>query len=154
MPAPDPAKVKLVRELSKADGGWAVLPTSRPDGTIQASIVTACVTSNPLNGAESVAFLCRGGTVKIRNLRGKERATIVFRSGSSWVTVEGQLSLIGPDDPVDRFNQADVPGMLRDIQVALRGGHDDWATFDKNMAEQRRAGAFISLDRVYSNPGR
>lgn len=150
----DPAKIDLVKELVKADGGWAVLPTARPDGTIQSSIVTATFMSHPLTGEPSVAFLCRGETVKIRNMRRHPRATITFRGGSRWVTVEGQLSLIGPDDPADGFNPADLPDMLRSIQVALRGGHDDWATFDQNMREQRRAGAFISLDRVYTNPGR
>jgi PPOX class probable F420-dependent enzyme len=150
----DPAKIELVKELAKADGGWAVLPTARPDGTVQSSIVTAAVIAHPKTGADVVTFLCRGGTVKLRNMRRSPSATITFRSGSKWVTVEGALTLVGPEDAAEGFNQTEVPELLRGIQVALRGGHEDWDAFDKQMVEQQRAAAYISMDRVYTNPGR
>jgi hypothetical protein len=149
----DPAKLELVREISNAEPR-AVLPTARPDGTIQSSIVTAKATTHPKTGEPVVAFLCRGRTVKIRNMRLSPHATITFSTGSRWVTVEGPLTLVGPDDPAEGFSQDEVPQLLRGIETALRGGNDDWETFDKTMAEQARAAAFITMERVYTNPGR
>jgi PPOX class probable F420-dependent enzyme len=149
----DPAKLDLVREISTAEPR-AVLPTARPDGTIQSSIVTAKTATHPKTGEPVVAFLCRGRSVKIRNMRLSPRATITFSTGSRWVTVEGQLTLVGPDDPAEGFSQDEVPQLLRGIETALRGGNDDWDTFDKTMAEQARAAAYITMERVYSNPGR
>jgi len=149
----DPAKLEMVREISAAEA-WAVLPTARPDGTVQSSIVTARVAAHPKTGEPVIAFLCRGGTVKIRNMRLNPRATITFRTGSRWVTIEGALTLLGPDDPAEGFSQDEVPQLLRDIETALRGGNDDWPAFDKNMVEQRRAAAYINLERIYTNPGR
>ena len=149
----DPAKLEMVREISAAEA-WAVLPTARPDGTVQSSIVTARVAAHPKTGEPVIAFLCRGGTVKIRNMRLNPRATITFRTGSRWVTIEGALTLVGPDDPAEGFSQDEVPQLLRDIETALRGGNDDWPAFYKNMVEQRRAAAYISLERIYTNPGR
>jgi hypothetical protein len=149
----DPAKLALVREISEAEPR-AVLPTARPDGTIQSSIVTAKVATHPRTGEPAVAFLCRGRTVKIRNMRMSPRATITFSTGSRWVTVEGALTLVGPDDPAEGFSQEEVPELLRGIETAIRGGNEDWTTFDKNMVEQARAAAYISLERIYSNPGR
>ncbi|MFN0069856.1 MAG: pyridoxamine 5'-phosphate oxidase family protein [Chloroflexota bacterium] len=148
----DPTKLELVRELTKADG-FAVLPTARPDGTVQSSIVTARLGEHPKTGDPSIVFLCRGRTVKIRNMRLNPRATITFRNGSRWVTIEGDLTLVGPDDAAEGFTVDDVPALLRGIETALRGGNDDWAKFDKTMVEQRRAAAYISLDRIYTNPG-
>jgi len=149
----DPAKLELVREISEAEPR-AVLPTARPDGTIQSSIVTAKLTKHPKTGEPVIGFLCRGRTVKIRNMRMSPRATITFSTGSRWVTVEGALTLVGPDDAAEGFSQDEVPELLRGIETSLRGGNDDWPTFDKTMAEQARAAAYITMERVYSNPGR
>jgi hypothetical protein len=149
----DPAKLQLVREIADAEPR-AVLPTARPDGTIQSSIVSAKPTTHPKTGEPVVAFLCRGRTVKQRNMRLSPRATITFSTGSRWVTVEGPLTLVGPDDPAEGFSQDEVPQLLRGIETALRGGNDDWETFDKNMVEQARAAAYITMERVYTNPGR
>jgi PPOX class probable F420-dependent enzyme len=153
MAAIDPAKLELVREISEAEPR-AVLPTARPDGTVQSSMVTAKTSTHPKTGEPVVAFLCRGRTVKIRNMRLSPRATITFTTGSRWVTVEGPLTLVGPDDPAEGFSQDEVPQLLRGIETALRGGNDDWDTFDKTMAEQARAAAYITMERVYTNPGR
>jgi PPOX class probable F420-dependent enzyme len=147
-------KLAALRELSVADGGLAVLSTSRSDGSIQASVVTAGVAEHPITGATTVAFVCRGDALKLRNMRRTRRSTIVFRKGGQWVTVEGAVSVIGPDDPLEGFDQADLPGLLRDVFTAAGGTHDDWDTYDRVMAEQRRAAVYIELERVYSNPGR
>ena len=151
---PPTRDVELVRRLAAADHGWAVVATARRDGSIQASIVTAGVMDHPLSGQPMVAFVARGGTVKLANLRRAPRATVVFRAGREWVTVEGRVWLIGPDDALAGFEPGRVPQLLRDIFTAAGGTHDDWATYDRVMAEERRAGVFVQLDRVYTNPGR
>jgi len=150
----DPAKLAAVRELATGDGRQAVLATTRKDGSVQASVVTAGVAEHPLTGETMVAFVVRGDAVKLRIMRRTGRATIVFCQGSRWVTVEGAVSLIGPDDPAEGFDQSKLPRLLRDVFTAIGGTHDDWETYDRVMAEQRRAAAYIALERVYTNPGR
>jgi PPOX class probable F420-dependent enzyme len=150
----DPGKIALVREIAAADGGRAVLATARADSSIQASVVTAGLADHPLTGTTMAAFVCRGDAVKLRNMRKRPRATIVFRTGGRWVTIEGAVLLIGPDDPADGFDEADLPKLLRDIFTDIGGTHDDWPTYDRVMAEERRAAVYIELERVYTNPGR
>jgi hypothetical protein len=41
--------------------------------------------------------------------------------------------------------------LIRDIFRAAGGTHDDWATFDRAMVEERRAAVLIHPQRVYSN---
>ena len=152
--AVDPTKLAAVRELAVGDGRQAVLATTRKDGSVQASVVTAGLAEHPLTGETMVALVVRGDAVKLPIMRRTGRATIVFRQGPRWVTVEGSVSLIGPDDPADGFDQADLPKLLRDVFRAIGGTHDDWETYDRVMAEQRRAAVYIALERVYTNPGR
>jgi PPOX class probable F420-dependent enzyme len=150
----DAQALALLRDLSRADGGWAVVCTTRGDGTVQASVVTAGVADHPVTGATSVAFVCRGDALKLLNFRRIPRSTIVFRNGGRWVTVEGDVSIIGPDDPEEGFDLAGLPKLLRDVFTAAGGTHDNWPTYDRVMADERRAAVYISLDRVYSNPSR
>jgi hypothetical protein len=42
--------------------------------------------------------------------------------------------------------------LLRDIFLAAGGAHDDWATYDRVMVEERRAAVLVRPSRVYSNP--
>ncbi len=142
----------LVRELAAAERGLCVVATLRRDGSIQASVVTAGVLEHPLTGVPMVAFVARGGTVKLANLRRAGRGTIVFRAGREWVAVEGRTWLVGPDDPLDGVEPGRLPQLLRDIFTAAGGTHEDWPTFDRVMAEERRAAVFVQLDRVYTNP--
>jgi hypothetical protein len=37
------------------------------------------------------------------------------------------------------------------VFTAAGGTHDDWAEYDRTMAEQRRAAVLITPTRVYSN---
>jgi hypothetical protein len=41
---------------------------------------------------------------------------------------------------------------LRSIFEAAGGTHDDWDTFDRVMAEERRTAVLITPQRTYSNP--
>jgi PPOX class probable F420-dependent enzyme len=150
----DPTKIALIREIASADRGWAVLATARRDATIQASVINAGLAEHPISGELMVACVVRGDAVKLRTMRRTGRATIVFRHGPRWVTVEGAVSLIGPDDPANGFDQANLPKLLRDVFTAIGGTHDDWPTYDRVMAEERRAAVFIEMERVYTNPGR
>jgi PPOX class probable F420-dependent enzyme len=141
-----------VRSLAAADKGLAVVATARPDGSIQASVINAGLFDHPLSGQPVVAFVARGGTLKLKNLRRTHRATVVFRAGWQWVAVEGRAELIGPDDRLDGFEPSALPRLLRDIFSAAGGTHDDWPTYDRVMAEERRTAVLVSLERVYTNP--
>jgi PPOX class probable F420-dependent enzyme len=150
---PSPSDVELIRGLAAAEKGLAVVATSRPDGSIQASLVNAGLFDHPLSGQTVVAFVARGGTVKLRNLRRAPRATLVFRARWQWVAIEGRAELIGPDDRLEGFEPSALPQLLRDVFTAAGGTHDDWPTYDRVMAEERRTAVLLQLDRVYSNPG-
>lgn len=150
---PSAADLELVQRIANADH-WAVVATSRPNGTIQSTIVTAGVHEHPLIGPPMVAFVSRGGTVKLANMRRKPHATVTFRSAREWVTIEGRAWLIGPDDPADGFEPGRLPQLLRDIFAAAGGTHDNWAEYDRVMAAERRTAVYVQLDRVYTNPGR
>ena len=146
--------VELVRRLAAADRGFAIVATARRDGSVQASLVNAGVLADPVSGEPVVAFVARGGAAKLALLRRSRRATVVFRAGGQWVTVEGSAELIGPDDPRDDFVASRLPALLRVIFTAAGGTHDDWPTYDRVMAEERRTAVLVALDRVYTNPSR
>src|SRR5215207_7921219 len=71
---PAPGLRARVRRLAEADH-WVVFATARRDSAIQATVVTAGVMDHPLVGMPVVAFVARGGTVKLANLRRLPRAT-------------------------------------------------------------------------------
>jgi PPOX class probable F420-dependent enzyme len=149
----DELMLELVRRLAAAARGLAVVATNRSDGTIQASLVNAGLIDHPVNGRPVVAFVARPAAVKLRHLRRTPRATVTFQAGSEWVTVEGQTELVGPDDSLAGVNLAELPALLRTVYRAAGGSHDDWPTFDRVMAEERRLIVLVACDRVYSNPG-
>ncbi len=149
---PSTQAVDLIRRLAAADRGYAVVTTLRPDGSVQATLVNAGLFREPGSDRPVVAFVARGGTVKLRNLRRDPRSTVVFRSGPQWVTIEGQATLIGPDDPHEAVPTGDVPRLLREVFTSAGGTHDNWAEYDRVMAAERRTVVLVSLDRVYTNP--
>jgi hypothetical protein len=75
----------------------------------------------------------------------------VFRSGGQWAAIEGRVELIGPDDPLDGFAGSRLPELLREVFRAAGGTHDDWPTYDRVMAEERRAVILIHPERSYGN---
>jgi PPOX class probable F420-dependent enzyme len=137
--------------LVPGDHGLCVVSTLRAAGTIQSSVVNAGVLGHPVTGARVVAFTTRAGTAKLVNLRARPRATIVIRSGWRWAAAEGPADVAGPDDPLAGFDPSRLPGLLRDVFAAAGGTHDDWPTYDRVMAEERRAAVLITPDRVYSS---
>jgi PPOX class probable F420-dependent enzyme len=138
-------------QLVTQDHGLSVVSTPRENGTIQASVVNAGVFEHPSTGVSTVAFVARGNARKLANLRARPHATIVVRAGWQWVAVEGSTELIGPDDPYDGIDAEALRLLLRGIFTAAGGTHDDWATYDRVMAEEHRTAVLIAPTRIYSN---
>jgi PPOX class probable F420-dependent enzyme len=140
--------------LVPGDHGLCVVSTLRSAGTIQSSVVNAGVLAHPVTGASVVAFTTRGGTAKLVNLRARPLATVVVRAGWQWAAAEGPVEIAGPDDPLPGFPPEALAGLLRHVFAAAGGTHDDWPTYDRVMAEERRAAVLVTPERVYSNaPG-
>jgi PPOX class probable F420-dependent enzyme len=138
--------------LVPLDHGLCVLTTLRGDGSAQASVVNAGVLDHPVTGAPVVGLVAAGGARKLHHLRADPRATIVVRAGWQWAAVEGTASIIGPDDPHPDVDDDRLRLLLQDVFRAAGGTHDDWATYDGVMADERRAAVLVTPDRVYSNP--
>jgi PPOX class probable F420-dependent enzyme len=145
------ADLELVRRLVVADHGLAIVSTTRANGTVQASLVNAGVTSHPIDGGDVVGLVARGDAVKLKHLRRRPYANVVFRAGWEWVAVEGATTLIGPADPQPGFDRAQLPALLRTIFVAAGGTHDDWDEYDRVMATERRTAVLVTPDRISSN---
>jgi PPOX class probable F420-dependent enzyme len=138
-----------VRELVKGERGLASVATLRSDGTVHAAVVNAGVTTHPLTGEEVAGYVALGGALKLRHLRRRPQATITWRVGFRWQTVEGGVTLIGPDDPLEGFDPAGLPQLLRDVFLSTGSTHDDWPTYDRVMAEERRCVVLVRPQRVY-----
>jgi len=134
-----------VRPLGAADHGLVVVSVAREDGSVSSSVVNAGVLGHPVDGSEVVGFVIRGSAFKRRRLLADDRVTVTFRAGWEWQAVEGRAELIGPLDPREGV---DVPKLLRDVFVAAGGTHDDWATYDRVMAEEQRTAVLVKPARV------
>ncbi len=137
--------------LAAADGGLAVVVTTRADGTAQASLVSAGVADNPLTGRPAAAIVVHGAAHKLANMRRRPHTTIVAKSGYQWVTVEGPATIIGLDDPQPGFDEEAIRVLLRTVFTAAGGTHDNWDEYDRVMRADRRAAVFVDPARVYSN---
>ncbi|GAB3875312.1 TIGR03618 family F420-dependent PPOX class oxidoreductase [Kibdelosporangium lantanae] len=140
--------LRLVTERGAADNWLAVLVTLRPDGKPSTSVVNAGVLPHPRTGEPVVAFVSRGATAKLANLRRHAEATLVFRAGWEWVSVSGPVELAGPDDP----GLDDIPQLLRDIYHAAGGNHPDLDEYDRAMAEDRRTAVLMTPTKFATNP--
>jgi PPOX class probable F420-dependent enzyme len=148
-PAGEARDLDRVEQLVAAERGLAVVATSRPDGSVQASVVNAGVLAHPLTGERAVGFVAIGGSLKLRLLRLRPRATVVLRAGWRWATVEGPATLIGPDDPLEGFDPSRLPPLLRDVFLSTGATHDDWPTYDRVMADERRCAVLVRPERIY-----
>lgn len=133
--------------LAAPESGLVVVATARADGSIQSSVVNAGVLPHPVSGRDALAFVVAGGRVKLVNLRARPWTAVTARSGWRWATVEGSAEIAGPDDPLPGVD--DVPALLRAVFTAAGGSHDDWAAFDRTMADERRAAVLVTPERVY-----
>ncbi|OLF16791.1 TIGR03618 family F420-dependent PPOX class oxidoreductase [Actinophytocola xanthii] len=139
-------------ELVSLDNGLCVFNTLRSAGGIQSSVVNAGVLAHPLRQNQVVGLVAIGGSRKLAHLRADPRATIVVRAGWHWVAVEGNAEVVGPDDPHPDVDGGALRQLLRAVFTAAGGSHDDWDTYDRVMAQERRAAVLITPARVYGNP--
>jgi PPOX class probable F420-dependent enzyme len=139
-------------ELVPLDHGLCVFSTLHGDGSVQATVVNAGVVQHPLRGVQVVGLVAARGARKLDNLRADPHATIVARVGWQWATVEGSAEIIGPDDPHPDLDRDDLRLLLQDIFRAAGGTHDDWDTYDRVMADERRAAVLLVPRRTYANP--
>ena len=136
--------------LVARDHGLAVVSTLRPDGTIGSSVVNAGVLPHPTTGQSAVAFVSRGDARRLNHLRATPRVTVVLRAGWQWAAAEGPVQLCGPDDPLPGVDTEGLRLLLRAIFTAAGGTHDDWETYDRVMAQERRTAVLMTPDRAYS----
>jgi len=148
------ADIEDFGRLVAGDHGLVTVSALRDDGSISATVVNAGVLPHPVTGDAVVAMVVRGGTKKLAYWRERPYANVVIRAGWVWAAVEGPVSLIGPDDPRDGFGAERLRLLLREIFTAAGGTHDDFATYDRVMREERRTAVFVQPDRVYGNPAR
>ena len=81
----------LVRRLVGADHGLAVVSTTRTDGTVHSSLVNAGILDDAPGGT-AVAMVIRGDALKLAHFRRTGTATVTFRVGWQWVTVDGPVN--------------------------------------------------------------
>ncbi|MFF1818580.1 pyridoxamine 5'-phosphate oxidase [Kribbella sp. NPDC058245] len=146
------AGLERVRALGSKDFWLAVLVTQRRSGEPAASVVNAGVLNHPLTGEPVVALVARGASAKLKHLRRKPQATLVFRAGWDWIGVTGPVELAGPDDELPGLDAEAVRQLLRDIYHAAGGEHPDLEEYDRAMAEDRRTAVLIRPESFSSNP--
>jgi PPOX class probable F420-dependent enzyme len=137
------------RALVPRDHGLVVVSTSRPDGSIQSSVVNAGVIDHPTSAHPVVAFVSGGSSHRLRNLRARPRASVVIRAGWQWDGVEGPAQLAGPDDPLDGVDDERLRLLLREIFTSAGGAHDDWDEYDRAMREERRVAVLVTPERSF-----
>ena len=147
------ANIEDFQRLVAGDHGLVTVSSLRADGTISSSVVNAGVLAHPLTGAAVVGMVVRGGTKKLAYWRERPYANVVIRAGWQWAAAEGRVSLIGPGDQDPAVDAERLRLLLREVFTAAGGTHDDWATYDTVMREERRTAVFVHPDRVYANPG-
>jgi PPOX class probable F420-dependent enzyme len=148
------SSLEEARRLAAADSGLAVAVTVRPDGTPHASVVNAGVLPHPIDGEPVVGLVAAGGTLKLRNLRARPYASIVFRAGWEWVAVEGPAELAGPDDELPGLDRDALRLLLRAIFSAAGGTHDDFDEYDRVMAAERRTAVLVRPARLSGTASR
>ena len=137
----------FVRELAAAADYFAVVATTRSDGSVHASLVKAGVLDAPGAEEASVGMVVAGRARKLDHFRRAGQATVVFNHQGPWAAVEGPVRIVGPDDDATQ----PVGPILRAVFVAAGGTHDDWDEFDRIMAEERRCAVFVLARKIIGN---
>lgn len=142
------------QELIGREHGLVTVSVLRDDGSISSTVVNAGVLPHPATGRPVIGMVIRGGTRKLAWLRQRPYLNVVVRAGWQWAAAEGPVELIGPDDPRDGFDAERIRLLLREVFTAAGGTHDDFDTYDRVMAEERRTAVLLTPEKIYSNPGR
>ncbi len=135
--------------LVPLDHGLVEMTVIGPDGRMRPSVVNAGVIGHPITGARVVAAVIRGNARKLAHLRARPRAAVVLRAGWQWAAVEGPVEITGPDDPMTGIGSERLRLLLREIFTAGGGTHEDFDTYDRVMAAERRAAVLITPERVF-----
>ena len=119
----------------------AVVTTIGRSGLPQATIVRA----GPYEG--TMAFVVRGGTVKLANLKRDDRCTVLVAKPdwTRYATVEGRAATHRQDNT----GEEELRLLLRRVFSAAGGTHSDWEEFDRVMREEARAVVLVTRERVY-----
>ncbi|GAB3484382.1 pyridoxamine 5'-phosphate oxidase family protein [Nocardiopsis coralliicola] len=142
------ATLSDVQAVIDAGGHRGVVSVVRSDGSVHSSVVAAGLTEHPLTGDPAVAFTTVTGAVKLRVLRVRPQATIVFQAGYPWASVGGPAQLVGYDDPLPGIDAPRLRALLRGVFTAAGGTHDDWDDYDRAMEEERRTAVLIPAERI------
>lgn len=143
--------LSVFADLLPLENGLCVLSTLRRDGSVAASVVNAGIIHHPVTDAQTVGFVARG-LRKLDNLRVDPRATVVVRAGWRWAAIDGEASIIGPDDVHPDLDPEGTRLLLRHVFIAAGGTHDDWDEYDRVMRDERSAAVLVLPHRVYTNP--
>ena len=145
--------LSLARELGRRESGLAVCITIRDDGAPRASVVNAGVVASELTGQPAVGFVSKGDARKLRDLRTRPSASVVFRSGWDWIAVEGTATIIGPDDNAEGLDDEAVLHVVRRVYAAAVGGlPEEWAHLDPSFVEERHTAVLLRPSRTYPTP--
>ena len=130
----------LVARVAGPTQWLAVFSVARGDGSVHSSLVNAGLLDHPTRGDRVVGLVVRGDARKLALARDAGHATVTFRDGWQWVSVEGDVELAGSD-----------PQLLRDVFSGAGGTHDDWDDYDRVMAAEHRTAILITPRRVVTN---
>lgn len=144
--------IEDARRLSELEHGLATLATTRPDGSVQLTVVNAGVVKHPIRGGDTPALVARGGTRKLTHLRRRPAATLLWRAGWSWVAVEGTAELCGPADPLEGVDTEEMRRLLRTVAYAAGSHPEDWTEYDRVAASEGRTVVLLNPRRIYQNP--
>ncbi len=134
-----------IRRFAADETGLCVVATTRPDGSVHASVVNAGPIAHPLTGADAVALVVRGDSRKLAHVRRTGRLSVTFRRGWRWAGVEGPAEVIDRDDGA---GPGGLAALLRDVFVAAGGTHDDWDEYDRVMADEGRVAIVVAPERI------
>jgi PPOX class probable F420-dependent enzyme len=143
------ADLAAFEELVRAEHGLAVVNVLGPDGRMRPSVVNVGVLDHPISGVRVVAAVIRGQARKLAHLRARPRISVTLRAGWRWAAVEGPAEIAGPDHPMEGIGAERLRLLLREVFIAAGGVHEDFDTYDRVMAEERRAVVLITPERVF-----
>ena len=76
---------------------------------------------------------------------------MVIRAGRQWAAVEGPVEL-ACHDPLPGVDAERRRLLLREIFTAAGGTHDDFDTYDRVMADERRVAVLVTPARISPAP--